>query len=836
MRPSSTMHRVVSAVVAVVSLWSAAIAAGADWAPPERLSENVVGAPSIAVDPEDPEGRVHVVWDTGSKIVSRIWRDGTWGAETTVVADPDAGQPSVAVGAGKTVVVWVADDELWAKYESEAPVEISDATTSGVRSPVVQYAPGVGFGVVWVGALADPGSSEALAALGMGRIVGGTWFGAEYTRFPESIDDYYYPSIDSVGRGYGRQGGLVIPFGVTGAEASGWIGTARWKGSYWDVTDLVSTPANGPESPDTSALEVGGKEIFAVSGYTGGHGSALTAGGQTVDYGGGTEGPELNRGPESPTLLPAADGGVDIVWLRDWFDGVRVSELMSSHSPDGSAWTDGAAITSDTSVARQLLRAAARPAGGQFLVWAQRKDASTPWRLWTTTRDIPPRPAPAISAVTPDTVPARSAATTITVDGTGFAPSSVIHWNGVARPTTYVGPTRLTATIPATELATAGERLVQIRTPAPGGGSSSQVAVTVTNPVPTVTGLSPTTATQGGGGFSLEVRGTGFVPTSVVRWNGETLSTSYGGPTEVTALVPAVRLETPGRISVAVFTPTPGGGLSDARFLTIAPTVPTGVQPPGNTAPPLVSGGSRPDDALVCSAGAWSGAPTAFTWTWLRDGAPIAGGPAYLIAPSDVGRQLVCRVTAENAGGAVAALSAVLTPLPSLPVPEPGGSGGGQGPQASSGGTGGVPGGTAGDPTRSSAQRARGITLPKALARRSIEMRARVAGRRLTIRVVVGADGRAILPAKIDGAGISSVQWRTVAGQWRRAAHVRGAGVAKVTAKAGTGVEVRQRIGRRTSIVSRTVGDGGLVLVSPRASGPLSWRTPAGRWRTAPVD
>src|SRR6266404_2890720 len=47
-------------------------------------------------------------------------------------------------------------------------------------------------------------------------------------------------------------------------------------------------------------------------------------------------------------------------------------------------------------------------------------------------------PVPAITSVSPATVIPGSAAFTLTVNGTGFVASSVVQWNGSARPTTFV--------------------------------------------------------------------------------------------------------------------------------------------------------------------------------------------------------------------------------------------------------------------------------------------------------------------------------------------------------------------------------------------------------------
>jgi len=61
---------------------------------------------------------------------------------------------------------------------------------------------------------------------------------------------------------------------------------------------------------------------------------------------------------------------------------------------------------------------------------------------------------------------------TLTVNGTSFVPDSVVHWNGAPRSTHFVDQGRLTATIPATDIAKVGTASVAVVNPEPGGGTS----------------------------------------------------------------------------------------------------------------------------------------------------------------------------------------------------------------------------------------------------------------------------------------------------------------------------------------------------------------------------
>jgi hypothetical protein len=72
----------------------------------------------------------------------------------------------------------------------------------------------------------------------------------------------------------------------------------------------------------------------------------------------------------------------------------------------------------------------------------------------------------------PDAVAPGSSGFTLTVNGTGFVSGSTINWNGSALPTTFVGASQLTATVSASEVATAGTASVTVVSPAAGGGAS----------------------------------------------------------------------------------------------------------------------------------------------------------------------------------------------------------------------------------------------------------------------------------------------------------------------------------------------------------------------------
>jgi Domain of unknown function (DUF1929)/Glyoxal oxidase N-terminus/Kelch motif len=84
---------------------------------------------------------------------------------------------------------------------------------------------------------------------------------------------------------------------------------------------------------------------------------------------------------------------------------------------------------------------------------------------------------------------------------------------------------------------------------------------------PSLTSLSPNSATAGGPAFTLTVNGSNFVSGSVVQWNGAARTTTFVSATQLTAAIPATDIATAGTAQVTVA--NPGGGTSNALTFTI---------------------------------------------------------------------------------------------------------------------------------------------------------------------------------------------------------------------------------------------------------------------------
>ena len=84
----------------------------------------------------------------------------------------------------------------------------------------------------------------------------------------------------------------------------------------------------------------------------------------------------------------------------------------------------------------------------------------------------PPQPAvvPTIAQLAPNSASAGSPGFTLTVNGSSFASNAVVNWGGTKPATTFVTGKQLTAAIPASAIATAGNVSVTVTNPGTPGG------------------------------------------------------------------------------------------------------------------------------------------------------------------------------------------------------------------------------------------------------------------------------------------------------------------------------------------------------------------------------
>lgn len=216
-------------------------------------------------------------------------------------------------------------------------------------------------------------------------------------------------------------------------------------GTEVDARQVTTTPGNAPSwSPDGTRIAFDSVRPGAQSNIF-----SLPAGGTPV----GTAPAEtdLRRHTTDP------NGAVTPSWSPD---GTRIA-FASFRTSNWDIWTTGYPGTENAPVQ---------------LTTSPSADTNPSWQTVAA--------LPSLAAITPSTAPAGSAALTLTVDGAGFTPRSRVRWQGQDRATTFVSSTRLTAAIPASDLAGPGTAQVTVVTGPTGGGTSGQLPFTVQAPPP----------------------------------------------------------------------------------------------------------------------------------------------------------------------------------------------------------------------------------------------------------------------------------------------------------------------------------------------------------------
>ncbi len=228
---------------------------------------------------------------------------------------------------------------------------------------------------------------------------------------------------------------------------------------------------------------------------------------------------------------------------------------------------------------------------------------------------------PVITSLSPSSVYTGAGNQTIYLNGTGFSPATVLSINGSPAATTVYGSTEAVVTVPATYFASPGTITLVAANPAPGGGASAPAILTVSDAVPAAITLAPGTVLQGASTpATVAVTGSTFVLSSVVQVNGQSRTTTYIGPTQLSfRLDPSDQAHT-GTLQVDVANPVPGGGASLFAPLTVA----------APTATPVITA-VNPTQFIVDTGASYiqvSGTGLAASSTILWNGTPLPTTPS----------------------------------------------------------------------------------------------------------------------------------------------------------------------------------------------------------------
>ncbi len=177
---------------------------------------------------------------------------------------------------------------------------------------------------------------------------------------------------------------------------------------------------------------------------------------------------------------------------------------------------------------------------------------------------------PTVTSISPSSVTAGSGPVTLTVNGAGFSSLTLIEVGGVVDLTSYLSSSQVTATVEPAQLLSGGTLSVIALEGSLTSGSDAPVNLTVNNPLPVITALTPPTLYVGAAvPLAVTVAGSGFVPTTVVDVNGSARTTNYVSGTQVSVVLNASDVATAGSLSLTAVNAAPGGGTSAASTLAV---------------------------------------------------------------------------------------------------------------------------------------------------------------------------------------------------------------------------------------------------------------------------
>jgi hypothetical protein len=122
----------------------------------------------------------------------------------------------------------------------------------------------------------------------------------------------------------------------------------------------------------------------------------------------------------------------------------------------------------------------------------------------------PKTPPPIVTGISPSSVPVGSPAFTLSITGSNFQPQAVVNWNATSLATTYTTASALSAAVPANLAATGSTANITVTNPdgqSTTGGASSQ-HVSITNPAPTFSAVTPQLLYAGSPNTTFTLTGT----------------------------------------------------------------------------------------------------------------------------------------------------------------------------------------------------------------------------------------------------------------------------------------------------------------------------------------
>lgn len=291
---------------------------------------------------------------------------------------------------------------------------------------------------------------------------------------------------------------------------------------------------------------------------------------------GGSNGGTTNNGGGSATQTPAVSG-VSPASVPAGSGPFTLTVTGSNFQPQSAISWNGTALT--TTYVNATTLTAAVPANlaasaSAANVTVTNPDGQASGGGSSTQQVSVTNPKPTLTGITPNSLYAGSADTTFTLTGTNFNSSSVVVSGTTSLATTLVSGTQLTAVAPAALLASVGTLSLSVSNPAPGGGSSQSVAVSLSQHPAELNSLAPSTVLIGIAPQTVILTGNYFTPTTVVSASSTPLTTHFISTTSIQFTVTSTITFTTGSTPIAVVDSASGVKGANTLMLPIVNPVP----------------------------------------------------------------------------------------------------------------------------------------------------------------------------------------------------------------------------------------------------------------------
>jgi hypothetical protein len=342
----------------------------------------------------------------------------------------------------------------------------------------------------------------------------------------------------------------LVPDTTTPGSASftmGVIGTGfnsnsvvRWNGSA--LITVYSTPTQLlAQVPANLVASAGTANVTVFNPTPGGGESAPEV--FTIASGGGASAPVISS--INPTTKTAGEAQFTLTVNGSNFVNGAVVKVNGSNRT--TTFVNAGQLTA-TIPASDIVSA------GTLAITVQNPDNQTSGAA-TLTVNAAQAPAPSISSISPTTKTAGEAQFTLTVNGANFVNGAVVRVGGSNRTTTFVNAGQLTATIPASDIASAGSRVITVQNPDTQVSGNATLTVNAPAGAPVLTSLTPAAVNPGAQQFVLAVYGSGFVSGATVRVNGTNRATTFINAGQLSATIPASDVVSIANLSITVLNP-----------------------------------------------------------------------------------------------------------------------------------------------------------------------------------------------------------------------------------------------------------------------------------------